>query len=169
MNIHKKNAAKAFNDICNFLNYKSPSKIVVDNDLNKNHCESRSCSYLKENPLNKQPCTCNDRSLIRLVNINNNSNSTDFYRLYYQLGHELGHQYFDALEVDKDLSETLACHLSIIVVKKFLRNPESYLKRCIAVSTDYREYMEKAYKGVEKLNCTIDREMVKNYFKDAVK
>lgn len=169
MNIHKKNAQLAFNRICNFLSYKSPSGIVIDNDLDKNHCKNSSCLYLMSDPSSKQPCTCKDRSLIRLVNINIDSNNTDFYRLYYQLGHEIGHQYFDTLKFNRDLSETLACYMSIIIVNKFIEDSENYLKRCIISSTSYKEYMEKAYKGAKELNYSIDKETVINYFKDLIK
>lgn len=170
MNIHKKNAQVAFNKICNFLNYKSPSEIVIDNNLDKNHCKNSSCSHLmNDHPSSKQPCTCSDRSLIRLVNININSNNTNSYRLYYQLGHEIGHQYFDALKINDDLSEILACYMSIVVVNKFIKNSENYLEGCVASSANYREYMKKAYKGVKELNYSIDKETVINYFKDLIK
>lgn len=169
MNIHKKNAQVVFNKICSFLNYKSPSEIVIDNDLDKNHCKNSTCLYLMNDPSSKQPCTCSDRSLIRLVNINVNSSSTHFPNLYYQLGHEIGHQYFDTLRFNKDLSETLACYMSIIIVNKFIEDSENYLKGCIAVSDNYKEYMEKAYKGAKKLNYSIDKDTVINYFKDLIK
>lgn len=169
MNIHKKNAQLAFNRICNFLSYKSPSGIVIDNDLDKNHCKNSSCIYLMSDPSSKQPCTCNDRSLIRLVNININSSSTHFPNLYYQLGHEIGHQYFDALKINDALSEILACYMSIIIVNKFIEDSENYLKGCIAVSANYKGYMEKAYKGAKELNYSIDKETVINYFKDLIK
>lgn len=169
MNIHKKNAQLAFDKICTFLNYKSPSEIIIDNDLDKNHCKNSSCLCLRKDSSSKQPCTCKDRSLIRLVNINIDSNNTDFYRLYYQLGHEIGHQYFDALKINDDLSEILACYMSIIVVNKFIENSENYLERCITSSAGYKEYMEKAYKGAKELNYNIDKEAVINYFKDLIK
>lgn len=169
MNIHKKNAQVVFNKICSFLNYKSPSEIIIDNYPDKNYCKDSSCSYVREDPTFKQPCTCNDRSLIRLVNIDIDSNNTNFYRLYYQLGHEIGHQYFDTLKFNKDLSETLACYMSIIIVNKFIEDSENYLKGCIAVSANYKEYMEKSYKGAKELNYSIDKEAVINYFKDLIK
>lgn len=169
MNIHKKNAQKTFDKICTFLNYKSPSEIIIDNDLDKNHCKNSSCLYLKNDSSSKQPCTCSDKSLIRLVNININSSSFYFPNLYYQLGHEIGHQYFDALKINDDLSEILACYMSIIIVNKFVEDSENYLKECIAVSDNYKGYMEKAYKGAKELNYNIDKKTVINYFKDLIR
>ena len=166
MNVHKQEANKALKEICKFLNFNCKSELVVDNDQNFNHCKDTTCIYLKTSPSEKQPCTCLNKKYIRVVNINENSKQTDLCRLYYQLGHEIGHQYFNAMEINSQEDETLACYLSIVCVLKFVqdRGATNYIKTCIESEEGIYKYaMRKAFEAYQTLDGTLDKETILNF------